>query len=140
MNYLEELEKMKAVLEQLDYKCEVLRKSTDLPLDMLSVMIGEDGDSQQYLTIAIYPMQDGLDDSKFVQFYFQAPFEISMDNLGKVLAKIQQVNRQLPLGHFNLSAEVDKLYYKYVLTVPRDMEWKPKFLSDIMDMLSLIHI
>ena len=135
MNDLEELKSIQLILKQLDYESTLLKKSEDLPLEMLSVALDPDEKGrQQFLTIAIYPMDDELDDAKFIQFYLQSEFIVEKQNLQRVSMEIQSVNRQLPLGHFNLSADEDKLYFKYVLAVPRKLSITDLFLADIMDM------
>ncbi len=131
----EELRKLGSVVEQLGYSVELLSKSEDLPVDMLSLRLEEDGKNRpQFLTLTIYPLGDELDASSFIQFYFQYPFEISKPHRTQVLQELPAVNQQLPLGHFNISADESRLYFKYVLALPRNLEVAPLFLNDVLDM------
>lgn len=130
-----DLRRLEAVVEQLGYSVELLTKSEELPVEMLSIKLEEDGKNRpQFLTLTSYPLGDELDASNFIQFYFQYPFEISKAHSARILQAIPAVNQQLPLGHFNISADENSLYFKYVLALPKNQKVKPLFLNDVLDM------
>lgn len=131
----DKLVKLSAAIEQLGYSAELLTKSEDLPVDMLSLHLENDAkDRPQYLTLAIYPLGDELDASNFVQFYFQYPFEIRAENRAQTLETLVGVNQALPLGHFNVSADANSIYFKYVLALAQNQEVEALFLNDVLDM------
>jgi hypothetical protein len=135
VNQFDELLEIQSIVEQLGYAVVLIPKSVDVPIDILSVPIEDDTqDSAMYLNISFYPLGDELDGSEFVQFYFQYPFEIGNDCLDLVLQKLSAVNRELPLGHFNIAEAEDRLYFKYVLALPQNQEVEPLHINDILDM------
>lgn len=134
-NDYNELQKLRAVIEQLGYTAELLSKSDELPVDMLSIHLENDAkDRPQFLTLAIYPLGDELDASNFVQFYFQYPFEIRAENRIQTLETLVGVNQELPLGHFNISTDENRVYFKYVLALAHNQQIESIFLNDVLDM------
>jgi len=129
------LRKLKSLLEQLGYTVELLSKSEDLPVETLSLCLEQDAKNRpQFLMLTLYPLGDALDASHFVQFYFQYPFEIDVARRGKILQALPAVNQELPLGHFNLSADEKSVYFKYVFALPQNQDVEPLFFNDVLDM------
>ncbi len=129
------LQQIKTLLDQQGYELTHFEKLIEVPVDLINVVLEEDEKQRpQYLTISLYPSMADLEESIFVQFYFQFPFEVKPENLSLATREIGNVNRLLALGHFNLSKDERVIYFKYVLAFPKDVEMKPGFLNDIMDM------
>lgn len=140
MTPLDQLKSIRSALAELDYSATLLEISEDVPLDMLSVELDCTEDKPYpVLTIAFYPMDDDLDEARFVQFYLQADFEVKPENVDRLGTEIRAANRDMPLGHFNLSREEDQLYFKYVLALPRNNAPDAVFIGDIVDMCAYAH-
>ena len=87
----------------------------------------------QPISIIQFPEEENLDGSVFIQFYFESTQDISANNL--VYPEILEINRLLPLGHFNLTKENKKLSYKYVFTAPKNGAIDEGMITDIIDMV-----
>lgn len=132
---INELAKLQSIVKELGYPVTLLSKSEDIPIEMLSIASENDSkDRPRVITINVYPLGDELDDSTFFQIYFQGPFDVSGEARPLVLQEISKVNQELPLGHFNISVADNRVYFKYVLALPRGLEVQPLFLNDILDM------
>lgn len=130
-----QLQRLGGLIEQLGYAVELLAKSEQVPVDMLSLQLEEDAKGRpQFLTLAVYPLEDELDAASFLQFYFQYPFQVRAERRNQVMEALATTNQQLPLGHFNISNGENTLYFKYVLAVPRGQAIEASFLNDVLDM------
>jgi hypothetical protein len=134
---LRELLALKTVIEELGYSTTLQKSDEDLSLDVLSIALGDEdsekADGEEVLTLAIFPLED-LEGSVFVQFYTQYPFILNSASLPSIVAILPDVNNRLPLGHFNLSQDKTRLYFRYVLALPLHYQATPDFLNDVLDM------
>lgn len=131
----EKLHQLGTAIEGLGYAVELLHKSEELPVDMLSIPLEDDTKHRpQVLTLTVYPLDDEMDASHFVQCYFQYPFEIRAEHRPQVLEALAAANRELPLGHFNTLPDANGVYFKYVLALPRNGDIGELFLNDVLDM------
>ena len=120
-------------LEKIDYESTILPKSETGSWDMLSVKFRNNREEDQTLVINLMPLSDDLEGSSFIQFYYEYPFLIPSPCPGELKTLIQNVNRQLPLGHFNTNLAWNQIYFKYVLALSTKTSLLVDQLSDIMD-------
>ena len=124
-----------ALVKKTGYEVEFLQQSEELPLSMLSIRLEKDWkDIPQFLILSIYPMGDELDGSDFIQFYFQYPFEMDKSKKYQILLEQQTANQQLALGNFNLDADDQYVYFKYVHAATKNTELTLALLCDVLDM------
>lgn len=122
-------------LKEIDFESTFLPESETGSGNMLLVKFRNNRDEDQSLIINIMPLSNDLDGSSFIQFYYEYPFLIPSPCPGELKTLIQNVNRQLPLGHFNTNIAWSQIYYKYVLAQSFKTELFADQLSDIMDMI-----
>ncbi len=121
--------------KQLGYEAELVQQSEDLGLSLLSIRLENDWkDIPQFLILSIFPMGEELDGSDFIQFYFQYPFEMDKSKKSQILLEQQTANQQLALGHFNLDADDQYVYFKYVYAAAKNTELTLALLCDVLDM------
>ena len=135
MDDLKLLRGIQASLEEIDYKSTILHKSETGSGDMLTVKFMNNREEDQTLVISVMPLNNELEGSFFIQFYYEYPFLIPSPCPGELKTLIQNVNRQLPLGHFNTNVAWSQIYYKYVLALSLETTLFTDQLSDIMDMI-----
>jgi hypothetical protein len=135
MDDLKLLRGIQASLEEIDYKSTILPKSETGSWDMLTVKFMNNREEDQTLVISVMPLSNELEGSFFIQFYYEYPFLIPSPCPGELKTLIQNVNRQLPLGHFNTNVAWSQIYYKYVLALSLETTLFTDQLSDIMDMI-----
>ncbi len=122
-------------LKEIDYESTILPKSETGSWNMLSVKFRNNREEEQSLIINVMPLSNDLEGSSFIQFYYEYPFLIPSPCPGELKTLIQNVNRQLPLGHFNTNLSWSQIYYKYVLALSSKTTLPVNQLSDIMDMI-----
>ena len=135
MNDLKLLRGIQDNLKEIDYESTILPKSETGSWDMLSVKFRNNREEEQSLMIHVMPLSNDLEGSSFIQFYYEYPFLIPSPCPGELKTLIQNVNRQLPLGHFNTNVAWSQIYYKYVLALSLKTTVFADQLSDIMDMI-----
>ncbi len=135
MDDLKRLRGIQTSLEEIEYKSTILPKSETGSWDMLSVKFMNNREEDQTLVISVMPLSNELEGSFFIQFYYEYPFIIPSPCPGELKTLIQNVNRQLPLGHFNTNVAWSQIYYKYVLAMSLETTLYTDQLSDIMDMI-----
>lgn len=122
-------------LERIDFESTILTENETGSGNMLSVKFRNNRDEDQSLIINIMPLSNDLDGSSFIQFYYEYPFLIPSPCPGELKTLIQNVNRQLPLGHFNTNLAWSQIYYKYVLALSLKTTVFANQLSDILDII-----
>lgn len=122
-------------LKEIDYESTILPKSETGSWNMLSVKFRNNREEEQSLMINVMPLSNDLEGSSFIQFYYEYPFLIPSPCPGDLKTLIQNVNRQLPLGHYNTNVAWSQIYYKYVLALSTKTTLLVDQLSDIMDMI-----
>ena len=122
-------------LEKIEYESTILPKSETGSWDMLSVKFRNNREEIQSLVINVMPLSDDLEGSSFIQFYYEYPFFVPTPCPGELKTLIQNVNRQLPLGHFNTNLAWSQIYYKYVLALSLKTTLIADQLSDILDII-----
>jgi hypothetical protein len=122
-------------LEEIDFESTILPENETGSGNMLSVKFRNNHDEDQSLIINIMPLSNDLEGSSFIQFYYEYPFIIPSPCPGELKTLINNINRQLPLGHFNTNLAWSQIYYKYVLALSLKTTVFADQLSDIMDMI-----
>ncbi len=122
-------------LEEIDFESIILPENETGSGNMLSVKFRNNHDEDQSLIINIMPLSNDLEGSSFIQFYYEYPFLIPSPCPGELKTLINNINRQLPLGHFNTNIAWSQIYYKYVLALSLKTTVFADQLSDIMDMI-----
>lgn len=135
MDDLKLLRRIQQILEKIDFESTILPKSETGSLNMLSVKFRNNRDEDQSLIISIMPLSNDLEGSSFIQFYYEYPFFIPSPCPGELKTLVQNVNSQLPLGHFNTNVAWNQICFKYVLVLPLKTTLFADQLSDIMDMI-----
>lgn len=129
---VEMLKEIKALTKELNIESSLELISEGESANILRINLEEECDLNQDLTIMIYEDVDELDGSTFIQFFSEYSFEIKEASL--LYKKCSLINRNLSLGHFNLSPDEKKIQYRYMLAFPKESKMKATFLNDILDM------
>lgn len=133
MNDLTLLRGIQDNLKKIEYESTILPKNETGSWNMLSVKFRNNREEDQTLVISVMPLNNELEGSFFIQFYYEYPFIIPSPCPGELKTLIQNVNRQLPLGHFNTNVAWSQIYFKYVLALSTKTSLLVDQLSDIMD-------
>ncbi|ERM81262.1 hypothetical protein P872_10745 [Rhodonellum psychrophilum GCM71 = DSM 17998] len=128
------LAKIQTAAEKLGYETQLYPQSEEHPLELLALTVGEDGEENKYLGITVYPLDEELEGSQFLQFFYEYPQKISGDQKERFRIRLSELNRLLPLGHFNFNEMENRIYFKYVLVLPNEKEVDLAFLNDLLDM------
>jgi hypothetical protein len=135
MNDLTQLRKIQNIVSELGYESSLLSESETGSLDMILVKFQNNKHEVQSLAISFMPLNDELESSLFIQFYYEYPFLLKTPCPNELKTLIQNVNRQLPLGHFNTNVAWNQIYFKYVLALSKEGSFLAGHLSDILDMI-----
>lgn len=134
MDELTLLRKIQNNLKELDFESTLLPQSETGSIDMLSVNFMNDNNEIKTLVISFMPLSNELEGSVFIQFYYEYPFLIKSPCPNELKTLINNINRQLPLGHFNTNVAWSQIYMKYVMAASKENFLTTGQLSDIMDM------
>jgi len=129
---LEYLEKIKILMEELNYEVELDLISDNKSTDALYLNLKEDCELDQDLIISVYPYEDDLDGSVFIQFFSQ--YNVDVQKIDDIYIKCNEMNRTVILGNFNISENTESIYFKYMLALNKESNMSPEFIADIIDM------
>ena len=135
MDDLAQLRKIQNILQELEFETQLFTTNETGSVDLLAVKISADEEETQSMAINFMPLADELEGSSFIQFYYEYPFLLQSPCPNELKTLIQNVNRQLPLGHFNTNVAWSQIYFKYVLANPVENSLTTGQLTDIMDMV-----
>lgn len=135
MNDLTQLQKIQNILNDLDYESSLISENETGSMAMILVKFENNKEEVQSLAISFMPLSEEFEDSRFIQFYYEYPFLIQSPCPNELKTLIQNVNRQLPLGHFNTNISWNQIYFKYVLTLPGESSVNTEQLADILDII-----
>lgn len=130
--YIEVLKSFQGILDSLDFQTQLHPKSDDNRYDIISITLPDD--ENQSFSANLLPLEDSLEGSYFIQIYYEFPFLVPIPCPDGLKNTLINVNRQLPIGHFNLTIMGSKVYYKYILAYPIMADFNQEHLGDIMDM------
>ncbi|NQY93989.1 MAG: YbjN domain-containing protein [Campylobacteraceae bacterium] len=129
---LEYLERIKIIMEELNYEVELDLISDNKSADALYLNLKEDCELDQDLIITVYPYEDDLDGSVFIQFFSQ--YKVDVQKIDDIYIKCNEINRTVVLGNFNISENGENIYYKYMLALNKESKMSAEFIADIIDM------
>jgi len=129
---LDYLEKIKKLMEELNYEVELDLISEDKSEDALYLNLKEDCELDQDLIITVYPYEDDLDGSVFIQFFSQ--YNVDIQKIDDIYIKCNEMNRTVILGNFNISENTESIYFKYMLALNKESKMNAEFIADIIDM------
>lgn len=135
MDDLPQLAAIQNHLKELNFESVLLPKSETGSLNMLSLKFLNNDEVEQTLIINYLPLGNDLEGSVFIQFYYEYPFHITSPFPNELKTLIHNVNRQLPLGHFNTTVSWSQICYKYILAQSNQVSIQIDQLNDILDMI-----
>ena len=135
MDYLTKLRDIQNIVGDLDFETSLLLESETGAPDMILVKFQNTKEEVQSMAISFMPLSEELEGSVFIQFYYEYPFHLPTPCPNELKTLIQNVNRQLPLGHFNTSISWNQIYFKYVLALSKESSLDMDHLADILDMI-----
>jgi len=134
------LDTIQATVQRLGYDTARHPPSIHNPVDLFTVFIDEaedaeaEGRARREMAVFFIPVGEELDGSAFLQFLYQLATPVPAEQVQAVHAALNEVNRQLPLGHFATTAGDALVYYKYVLAFPTQAAVSAAHFADILDM------
>jgi len=129
---VEKLKEIEKIALELGYEVALDLISENKSANMLRIDLGEECELDQDLTVMIYYDADDLDGSVFIQFFSQYEDEVS--NVTEAYKRCAQMTRNTSLGHFNLSEDETRVYYRYMLAIDQKLVLRAEFINDILDM------
>lgn len=135
MDYLTQLREIQNILGELDFESSLLLENETGSPDMILVKFENNKGEPQSLAISFMPLSQDLEGSIFIQFYYEYPFALQSPCPDELKTLINNINRQLPLGHFNTNIAWNQIYFKYVLANPKEYSTDIEQLSDILDVI-----
>lgn len=124
------LQTIAAALEDEDYVCEYMAATTNRPIDVLLVSLGEDL-SEPFLIEITFPGdlllamgdQESYDECFLLQFLLRYRFSFAPEYATELGMFLLALNRLVPSGAFGLDDETGAIFLQYVLFLPtRDVE------------------
>ena len=132
---LEEMERKLCIIadfiEDDEARCEVYPASEEFELPTLVLQPPHDENETPRTTLLNFvPLPEGGDFTDFIQFYLEFPFDLSRYGETELLRAIDELNRQIPLGHVMTLAprpeSSDKrmigMRYMYALSNEREID------------------
>jgi len=108
------IEHLQKIITRIGWSFKIYSSGTNQNLEMLSIYPAkEDLANIDEVTFLLMPFGESPDHCELLQVYFQFPFLINKENL-ELYWFICEVNKFLPLGHFNIAQNEDVIYYKAV--------------------------
>ena len=135
MDYLTPLREIQNILNELDFESSLLSESDTGSLDMILVKFQNNKGESQSIAVSFMPLSEELEGSHFIQFYYEYPFAIQSPCPDGLKTLINNINRQLPLGHFNTNVAWGQIYFKYVLAVSSEHPVVTEQMGDILDII-----
>ncbi|MEX1030451.1 MAG: hypothetical protein WDZ91_10495 [Paenibacillaceae bacterium] len=119
--HLVELGFIQAALVDAGIQAELLEKSEEIPLHVLLAPLGKDRDNKdRFVNFSYIPIaDDGLDYIRLLQLFSVIPSDLNSKHLEQVSTLINNLNGQVPIGHFNIK-EDGEINFRYVHCVPSD--------------------
>ena len=115
------------IIEDDEVRCEMYPASEEYVLPTLVIHLPEDDhDLARLLLLNFVPIPDAGEFTDFLQFYIEFPYDLSAYEEPELLKAIDELNRQLPLGHcMTLKPRPDQQYEKmiamrYMYTLPNE--------------------
>ena len=132
---LDEMERKLCVIadfiEDDEASCEVYPASEEFELPTLVLQPPHDENELPRTTMLNFvPLPDGGEYTDFIQFYLEFPFDLSHYGEAELLRTVDELNRQLPLGHvMTLAPRPDQpdarrigMRYMYALSNEREID------------------
>ncbi len=96
----------------------LFERSDQVSLPTLAVGLEPDAKGRgKNLALAFYPVPE-FDDTNFLQYYIELPFEVDEGAQTRVLPLLPYINQRLVLGHFGITDGEQHLHYRYVQALP----------------------
>jgi hypothetical protein len=119
--HLVELGFIQAALVDAGMQAELIEKSEEIPLHVLLASLGKDRDNKdRFVNFSYIPIADDeLDYIRLLQLFSVIPSDLNSKHLEQVSTLINNLNGQVPIGHFNIK-EDGEINFRYVHCVPSD--------------------
>ena len=117
---LDEMERKLCVIadfmEDDEVTCDIIPASEEFDLPSLMIRLPEDDHGLPRILLMNYvPFPEASESTDFIQFYIELPYDLSAYDEPSLYKAIDELNRQLPLGHcMTLSPRPDLPYEKMV--------------------------
>lgn len=127
------IDDLKKIVENLDYKTQLNKEEL---IEFLYINLeDEEGEliDDNNIVVMFYPIEDEDDSTIFVQFYFEYEFNINKLAIQALYKKASAINRKLSFGHFNISEDENKIFFKYILSHDITKDFNSDLISDIVN-------
>ena len=127
------IDDLKKIVENLDYKTQLNKEEL---IEFLYINLeDEEGEliDDNNIVVMFYPIEDEDDSTIFVQFYFEYEFNINKLAIQALYKKVSAINRKLSFGHFNISEDENKIFFKYILSHDITKDFNSDLISDIVN-------
>jgi hypothetical protein len=97
---------------------QLFERSAEVSLPTLAVALEPDAKGRgKNLALAFYPVAE-FEDTNFLQYYIELPFEVDQEGQGRVLPLLPYINQRLVIGHFGITDGEPHFHYRYVQALP----------------------
>lgn len=120
--HLVELGYLEGILNSMGFSTQLVERSPHVPYHTLLVGLEPDARGRpMQVALTFYPVEEeDIGNALFLQYFIDLPFEVDKERLADVGQLLPDVNNQVVLGHFGITAGQDRLHYRYVQALPAD--------------------
>lgn len=124
------LQTIATALEDEDYVCEFMAATTNRPIDVLLISIGEDT-REPYIIEMTFPGdlllalgdQETFDECFTLQFLLRYRFSFGPEHSNELSQFLLALNRLVPIGAFGMDNDTGAIFLQYALLLPtREVE------------------
>jgi hypothetical protein len=115
---LVELGYLEAIVQDMGYAANLIEASDTVVYHTLLVQLEPDWKQRQReLACTFYPLaEEEAPNILLLQYFLEMPFEIAAGAETKVNALLMEINNKSVLGHFGITAGVNKVHHRYIQT------------------------
>ncbi len=120
--HLVELGNLEGIFEGMGYSAHLVERSREIAFHTLLVGLEPDSNGRpKQMALTFYPL-GGEDEERtlFLQYFVDLPFSVDEAGLTRVKELLPDINNRLVVGHFGITADQDRLHYRYVQALPAD--------------------
>ncbi len=121
IRHLAELGFLQRVLDEMGFPTQLLQKSAEMPYPALLVGLEPDAEGQPaQMACNFYPVDEELENTLLLQYFIQLPMELDDEGLARMRELLPDLNNRTVVGHFGLTADQNKVHYRYTQALPSD--------------------
>jgi len=136
--HLAELGFLEDIVRDMGLNAQLMERSQQVPYHTLMVDLEPDAEERpRQMAVNFYPADPELvPDTLLLQYFIILPMKINEAGAARLREWLPEVNNQVVLGHFSLSAgQPQQLHFRYVQALPSDQVLSAEAVTDVITLV-----